>query len=119
VEKAMSGRDPIASRESERLIFSGYGVDDFADSAAVWADPLITRYIGGTPLDEEDAWRPIAPADDTRGAPQSRGQRPRCSGRQYRGSNTNGEHALMRTRSPHRGSYRYHRLRAALPNLVR
>ena len=52
----MSGLDAIPSLESERLNFSGHGVDDFADSAAMWADPLVTRYIGRTPLGEEDAW---------------------------------------------------------------
>ena len=52
----MSGRIVIPSLETERLIFAGHGLDDFADSAALWADPIVTRYIGGTPLGEEDAW---------------------------------------------------------------
>jgi RimJ/RimL family protein N-acetyltransferase len=52
----VSGHIVIPSLETERLIFAGHGLDDFADSAALWADPLVTRYIGGTPLGEEDAW---------------------------------------------------------------
>jgi len=31
-------------------------MDDFVHSAAMWADPEVTRYIGGKPLTEEEAW---------------------------------------------------------------
>ena len=33
--------------ETERLRLRGHRVDDFAASAAMWADPIVTRYIGG------------------------------------------------------------------------
>lgn len=42
--------------ETERLILRGQTVDDFPAFAAMWADPVVTRYIGGVPLGEEDAW---------------------------------------------------------------
>jgi RimJ/RimL family protein N-acetyltransferase len=42
--------------ESERLKLRGHGLDDFVHSAAVWADPEVTRYIGGKPLSEEESW---------------------------------------------------------------
>ena len=42
--------------ETERLRLRGHGLDDFADCAAMWADPLVTRFIGGKPLSEEEAW---------------------------------------------------------------
>src|SRR5208283_4045760 len=31
-------------------------IDDFSDSAAMWADPAVTRYIGDKPLTEEESW---------------------------------------------------------------
>ena len=42
--------------ETERLRLRGYRPEDFADCAAMWADPEVTRYIGGKPLTEEDVW---------------------------------------------------------------
>jgi RimJ/RimL family protein N-acetyltransferase len=42
--------------ETERLRLRGHGLDDFADCATMWADPLVTRFIGGKPLSEEEAW---------------------------------------------------------------
>jgi len=42
--------------ETERLRLRGHRPEDFADCAAMWADPIVTRYIGGKPLSEEDAW---------------------------------------------------------------
>ncbi len=36
--------------ETERLRLRGHRRDDFAASAAMWADPIVTRYIGGKPL---------------------------------------------------------------------
>lgn len=41
---------------TERLVLSGHTVDDFADSAAMWADPDVVRFIGGRPSTEEEAW---------------------------------------------------------------
>ena len=31
-------------------------MDDFVPCAAMWADPIVTRYIGGKPLAEEEVW---------------------------------------------------------------
>jgi RimJ/RimL family protein N-acetyltransferase len=42
--------------ETERLRLRGHRPEDFADCAAMWADPVVTRYIGGKPLSEEEAW---------------------------------------------------------------
>ncbi|SRR5260370_3737586 len=42
--------------ETDRLRLRGHRPEDFAHCAAMWADPVVTRYIGGKPLSEEDAW---------------------------------------------------------------
>jgi RimJ/RimL family protein N-acetyltransferase len=42
--------------ETERLRLRGHRPEDFAESAAMWADPVVTRYIGGKPLTAEDVW---------------------------------------------------------------
>jgi RimJ/RimL family protein N-acetyltransferase len=42
--------------ETERLKLRGHGIADFAASAAMWADPDVTRHIGGRPLTEEETW---------------------------------------------------------------
>jgi RimJ/RimL family protein N-acetyltransferase len=41
---------------SSRLTFRGHTRDDFADSAAMWGDPQVTRYIGGRSFTEEEVW---------------------------------------------------------------
>jgi RimJ/RimL family protein N-acetyltransferase len=41
---------------TERLILSGHRLEDFGDCAAMWADPEVTRYIGGRPFTEEEVW---------------------------------------------------------------
>jgi RimJ/RimL family protein N-acetyltransferase len=51
---ARGGEVPVI--ETERLRLRGYRPEDFADVAAMWADPVVTRYIGGKPLSEEEAW---------------------------------------------------------------
>lgn len=33
-----------------------HGLPDFAEQAAMWADPAVVRYIGGVPSSTEDAW---------------------------------------------------------------
>jgi RimJ/RimL family protein N-acetyltransferase len=43
--------------ETERLKLRGHRLDDFNHSAAMWADANVTRYAGGKPLSEEEAWR--------------------------------------------------------------
>ncbi len=42
--------------QTKRLTMRGHRLDDFADCAAMWAHPVVTRYIGGKPLSEEEAW---------------------------------------------------------------
>jgi RimJ/RimL family protein N-acetyltransferase len=42
--------------ETERLVLRGHRMDDFADCAAMWADPQVARFIGGKPLSETEAW---------------------------------------------------------------
>jgi len=42
--------------ETERLRLRGHRLDDFSNCAALWGDPIVTRYIGRKPLTEEEAW---------------------------------------------------------------
>jgi RimJ/RimL family protein N-acetyltransferase len=42
--------------ETERLVLRGHTPEDFPDYARMWSDPEVTRFIGGAPLSEEDAW---------------------------------------------------------------
>jgi RimJ/RimL family protein N-acetyltransferase len=42
--------------ETERLRLRGHRLDDFTDCAAMWADPKVTRHIGGKPFTEEESW---------------------------------------------------------------
>jgi RimJ/RimL family protein N-acetyltransferase len=41
--------------ETERLKLRGHGLDDFPASAAMWADPIVTRHFGKS-FTEEEAW---------------------------------------------------------------
>jgi RimJ/RimL family protein N-acetyltransferase len=43
--------------ETERLNLRGHRLEDFHHCAAMWADPEVTRFIGGKPLSEEESWR--------------------------------------------------------------
>jgi len=47
---------PVPAIDTARLSLRGHRLEDFADIAALWGDPLVTRYIGGRPLTEEEAW---------------------------------------------------------------
>src|SRR5215469_5050217 len=42
--------------ETERLRLRGHRPADFTDSVALWSDPVVTRFIGGKPLSEEEVW---------------------------------------------------------------
>lgn len=42
--------------ETERLTLRGHRLEDFAESAAMWADPEVTRYISGRPFSAEEIW---------------------------------------------------------------
>lgn len=47
---------PIPAIDTERLCLRGHRREDFGDSAAMWADPLVTRHIGGRPFSKEESW---------------------------------------------------------------
>ena len=42
--------------ETARLTLRGHRADDFPNCAKLWADPIVTRFIGGVPLNSQDAW---------------------------------------------------------------
>lgn len=46
----------IPAIDTDRLTLRAHGLDDFRESAAMWADPVVTRHIGGRPSTEEEAW---------------------------------------------------------------
>jgi RimJ/RimL family protein N-acetyltransferase len=46
----------VPALETERLKLRGHRLDDFIACAAMWADPMVTRYIGGKPFAEEESW---------------------------------------------------------------
>ncbi len=47
---------PVPVLATERLRLRGHGAGDFAPSAAMWADPLVTRHISGRGFSEEEVW---------------------------------------------------------------
>ena len=42
--------------ETGRLMLRRHRTDDFEAHAALWADPVVTRFIGGQPFTREQAW---------------------------------------------------------------
>jgi len=42
--------------ETERLLLRAHRVEDFPACAAMWADPLVTRFIGGVPSTGQQSW---------------------------------------------------------------
>jgi len=42
--------------ETARLRLRGHRAADFADCAAMWADPTVVRHIGGRPFSAEETW---------------------------------------------------------------
>jgi RimJ/RimL family protein N-acetyltransferase len=44
------------SLETARLKLRAHRLDDFPALAAMWADPIVARFIGGKPLTEEESW---------------------------------------------------------------
>jgi RimJ/RimL family protein N-acetyltransferase len=42
--------------ETARLRLRGHRPEDLADSAVMWADPTVTRHIGGRPFSAEEVW---------------------------------------------------------------
>jgi RimJ/RimL family protein N-acetyltransferase len=51
---AYGGAIPVI--EAERVILRGHCLGDFDAHAAMWADPVVTRYVGGKPFTREEAW---------------------------------------------------------------
>jgi RimJ/RimL family protein N-acetyltransferase len=46
----------VPTLETERLILRGHALADYPDCVALWGDPQVARYIGGTPFSPEDVW---------------------------------------------------------------
>jgi RimJ/RimL family protein N-acetyltransferase len=42
--------------DTERLVMRAHVREDLADSAAMWGDPEVVRFIGGVPFTEEECW---------------------------------------------------------------
>jgi RimJ/RimL family protein N-acetyltransferase len=49
----------IPSIRTPRLLLRGHEVSDFADCAAMWGDPEVTRFIGGHPSAPDEVWARI------------------------------------------------------------
>ena len=49
-----SGNVPVI--ETERLVLRAHRLDDFDAYAVMWADPVVTRFIGGKPRTREESW---------------------------------------------------------------
>lgn len=52
----MDGQSGIPVIETARLRLRPHELADLDAYAAMWADPLVTRFIGGKPLSREVAW---------------------------------------------------------------
>lgn len=46
----------VPTFETERLRFRGHRPEDLTDCAALWADPVVVRYISGKPSTREEVW---------------------------------------------------------------
>jgi len=47
---------PVPILTTPRLTLRGHAVEDFAAMVALWADPIVVRYISGTPSTEQQTW---------------------------------------------------------------
>jgi RimJ/RimL family protein N-acetyltransferase len=56
MDTAIPSLPPVPTLTTARLTLRGHTIADFAESAAMWGDPEVTRYIGGRPFSEEEAW---------------------------------------------------------------
>lgn len=45
--------------ETERLVLRGHTPSDFGDGLALWSDPEVVRFIGGSPAAGEEVWSRI------------------------------------------------------------
>ncbi len=46
----------IPGLDTQRLTLRAHHLADFAECAAMWADPAVTRYIGGRPFTPDEVW---------------------------------------------------------------
>lgn len=46
----------IPTLDTPRLRLRAYRLDDFDAYAAMWAEPMVVRFIGGVPMARESAW---------------------------------------------------------------
>lgn len=46
----------VPQLETERLQLRGHRLDDFPNSAAMWADPIVTQHILERPQTQEEVW---------------------------------------------------------------
>lgn len=46
----------VPTLETERTLLRPHRLDDLDAYVALWADPVVTRYIGGKPRTREDSW---------------------------------------------------------------
>ena len=53
---ATSSTDVVPLLETERLRLRGHRAGDHAALAAIWADPIVVRHIGGKPSTSQEAW---------------------------------------------------------------
>jgi RimJ/RimL family protein N-acetyltransferase len=42
--------------DTERLTLRGHRIEDFDELVALWADPVVTKFIGGKPFTREETW---------------------------------------------------------------
>jgi RimJ/RimL family protein N-acetyltransferase len=57
VDESM-GRENLTAPiiETARLTLRAHRLDDFEHAFAMWSDPVVTRFIGGKPSTEQQAW---------------------------------------------------------------
>jgi RimJ/RimL family protein N-acetyltransferase len=53
--RPMPAASPVTI-DTARLTLRPHRIEDFAESAALWADPIVVRHIGGKPFTEEASW---------------------------------------------------------------
>jgi RimJ/RimL family protein N-acetyltransferase len=46
----------VPALDTARLTLCGHRIDDLGECAAMWADPRVTRHIGGRPFSGEEVW---------------------------------------------------------------
>ncbi len=53
---AFHARGVVPEIDTDRLSLRGHCIEDLADSVALWGDPVVTRFIGGKRMSEEEVW---------------------------------------------------------------